>query len=61
MESKLKELRTQRHMSQQELADASGVSRATIANIELGNQKNIMTGTLVKLADALGVSARELV
>ena len=61
MESKLKELRTQRHLSQQELADASGVSRATIANIELGNQKNIMTGTLVKLADALGVSARELV
>lgn len=61
MESKLKELRTQRHMSQQELANASGVSRATITNIELGNQKNIMTGTLVKLADALGVSARELV
>ncbi|MDY6307420.1 MAG: helix-turn-helix transcriptional regulator [Oribacterium sp.] len=61
MESKLKELRTQRHMSQQELADASGVSRATIANIELGTQKNIMTGTLIKLADALGVPARELV
>lgn len=61
MESKLKELRSQKHMSQQELADASGVSRATIANIELGIQKNIMTGTLVKLADALGVSARELV
>lgn len=60
MEYRLREIREAEHMTQQELADKSGVSRATIANIEIGKQVNIMTGTLLNLADALGVEAKDL-
>lgn len=60
MEYRLRGIREAAHMTQQELADKSGVSRATIANIEIGKQVNIMTGTLLNLADALGVEAKDL-
>lgn len=60
MEYRLREIREAAHMTQQELADRSGVSRATIANIEIGKQVNIMTGTLLNLADALGVEAKDI-
>lgn len=60
MEYRLREIREAAHMTQQELADKSGVSRATIANIEIGKQVNIMTGTLLNLADALGVEAKDI-
>ena len=60
MEYRLREIREAARMTQQELADKSGVSRATIANIEIGKQVNIMTGTLLNLADALGVEAKDL-
>lgn len=60
MEYRLKELREQANMTQQQLAEKSGVSRATITNIERETQVNVMTGTIIKLADALGVEAEEL-
>jgi transcriptional regulator with XRE-family HTH domain len=57
---RLKMLRTLRAMSQEELAEASGVGRATISRIERGG-----TGahgrTLRKLAATLGVGVEELV
>lgn len=50
----LAELRGLRFLSQADLAERSKVSKATIANIELGNRKPIGR-TARALAEALGV------
>ena len=47
-------------MSQAELAEISGVSRATIIRIESADNVVINTKTLEKLASALDVSVRTL-
>lgn len=52
---KIKEVRESLNMTQEELAEKSGVSRGTISALENGDP--ITTSkTLVKLAKALGVS-----
>lgn len=61
MENKLKTIRKARNMSQAELAEKSGVSRATIANIERGKQVELLVGTVSKLANALDVSISEVI
>lgn len=61
MESKLKAIRKAKNLSQAELAEKSGVSRATIANIERGKQVEVLVGTVSKLASALDVSISEVV
>lgn len=50
---KLKELRYQRDMTQEELSRKAKVSRQTILNIENGGPVNTTTNTLRKLANAL--------
>lgn len=50
---KLREIREDRRMTQEELASKSGVSRQTIISIETEPGYNTTFGTLVKLADAL--------
>ena len=57
---KVKALRQLRAMSQQELAEASGVGRATISRIERG-ETGAQGRTLRRLANALGVGVEELV
>ncbi len=57
---RLKEIREQRGMSQHGLADASGVSRATIARIEAQGDYFPKEETIDKLADALDVLNVEL-
>ena len=57
---RLKELRKLRALSQQELADESGVGRATISRIERG-EMGAPGRTLRRLANALGVGVEELV
>jgi len=52
MGARIAELRKIWGMSQQELADASGVSRWTIVQFEQGKQ-NISTDKLIRLGDAL--------
>ena len=61
MESKLKAIRKAKNLSQAELAEKSGVSRATIANSERGKQVEVLVGTVSKLASALDVSISEVV
>ena len=61
MENKLKTIRKEKNLSQAELAKKSGVSRATIANIERGAQVEILVGTAAKLANALNVSVSEVI
>jgi transcriptional regulator with XRE-family HTH domain len=54
------ELRRLRALSQEELAEASGVGRATISRIERG-ETGAHGRTLRRLATALGVAVEELV
>lgn len=57
---KLKEIREQKGITQEELAKASGVSRQTISAIENNDEYQIKTGTLISLARALGTTVDKL-
>ena len=57
--SRLRELRDRASLSQMELAERAGVSRATIADLELAKRKP-QPKTRRKLAAALGVEPHEL-
>lgn len=57
---RLKEAREEAHMTQQELAEKSGVSRITIALIECGSQKDVLSSTVVKLAKALDKQPQDI-
>ena len=58
--TRVKELREQKCMTQSELADASGVGRITISRIETGELQNMTIMTVKKLAKGLGVDEDEL-
>ena len=57
---RIKEYRVKRNMSQEELAELSGVSRATISKLETKDNAKATTDTLCKLAAALNVSISEI-
>ena len=50
---KLKEIREQKGLTQEQLAKDSGVSRVTISAIENKDDYQVKTGTLLALAKAL--------
>ncbi len=56
---KLKEVRTRRLLTQEELAEKAGISAATVVNIERNNQEPHFR-TIRKLAKELGVDPAEL-
>jgi transcriptional regulator with XRE-family HTH domain len=58
--NKITEARENLNMKQDELAEKSGVSRTIISGLESGRISNTTTGTLKKIADALGLSVGEL-
>ena len=60
MEYKIKELREKKRMSQAELAELSGVSRASIIRIESSKNVVVNTQTLERIAKALNVSIKTL-
>lgn len=53
---RIKEVRESKNMTQEELADKSGVSRGTISALENGIMRNTTSKTLLKLAQALDTS-----
>ena len=57
---KIKELREEKKMTQEELSSKSGVSRGTIVALEKGTAKNTTSKTLLKIASALGTSLDSL-
>lgn len=57
---KIKEIREKKRISQTELSELSGVSRATINRIEHEEDVVVNTKTLQKIADALNVSVKYL-
>lgn len=58
---KIKEVREQKSMTQEELSALSGVSRGTISALENGSSRSTTTKTLMNIARALGVSLEELI
>ncbi len=56
----LKALREKQRMTQDELAEKSGVSRVTISKLESGAQRVTTNTTIIKLARALNVDAGDL-
>ena len=57
---KIKEARTSRRMTQQALADASGLDRTYISLVEHGKQ-NLSIGAVLKIASALDVPIGDLI
>lgn len=60
MGNKIKERRDLLKMSQEELAERSMVSRATISSLENNSERNTSTKVLQKIAAALGTTVGEL-
>lgn len=56
----VKEWREKIGMSQEELAQKSGISRQTISAIENGACDSVKTGTLLSIANALDTTADQL-
>ena len=57
---KIKEVREARKMTQEELAEKSGVSRGTISALENGSGRSTTTKTWCKPAKALGTSVDQI-
>lgn len=53
METKIKEIRESMQISQEKLAEKSGISRTVISDLENGKPINITVGTMNKLSNAL--------
>jgi len=57
---KIKERREALGMTQEELAQKSGISRQTISSIETGKYENVLVGTLASIATALGTTVDKI-
>lgn len=57
---KIKERREELGMTQEELAQKSGISRQTISSIETGKYENVLVGTLASIATALGTTVDKI-
>lgn len=60
MAYRIRELREKNKLSQERLAELSGVSRGTIAILERNGSNDVKAGTLKSLAKALEVPVSEL-
>lgn len=57
---RIRELRIEKKLSQEALAQLCGVSRITISGLESGRIKDTTSRTLRKIAEALGTSVDKL-
>ncbi len=57
---RLRRLRRERALSQQDLSAATGVAQATLSDLERG-KRGARASTIRKLAEALGVEPKELI
>jgi transcriptional regulator with XRE-family HTH domain len=58
---RLRAFRERAGLSQNQLAQLSGVTRTSIIFLENGRRQDITTQTAILLADALGISVDELI
>jgi len=56
----IKERREELRMTQEELAQRSGVSRQTISSLETGKYDNVLVGTLAAIAMALDTTVDKI-
>ena len=56
VKDRLRLLREQAHLTQQELADRASVSRQTVLNLETGRQRDPVRGTIERIALVLETS-----
>ena len=56
----LSEVRKDKGLTQEVLAEKSGISRVTIANIERGAVTNLKISTMLSLANALDSTVEEI-
>lgn len=56
----LSDVRKDKGLTQEELAEKSGISRVTIANIERGAVTNLKISTMLSLANALDSTVEEI-
>jgi len=61
LQERVKECREKKGMNQKQLAEASGITQATISRIESGDVEQVKSEALRKLAEALGVTVDYLV
>lgn len=61
LEQKLRQLRKKAGWSQQKLAEKAGLSYNVVTKIEQGVAKRPSIQTMIKLAEAFGISLDELV
>lgn len=57
----IKCIRKKSGLSQQELSDKSGISKAQISRLESGSQDNPQIKTVIPIATTLGVSLEDLI
>ena len=57
---KIKELRLKNKLTQDELAEKSGVNRTTIVQLEKGEEVNVTAKTLQKIEDCLKVEVKDI-
>lgn len=60
MAYRIRELREKKKLTQEQLAQKSGVSRTTIIQLENNDEHEVMVGTLKSLAAALEVPVSKL-
>ena len=60
MAYKIKEIRESKRLTQEELAEKSGISRQTISAIENGKTKDVKSGTIIAIAEALGTTLDDI-
>ena len=60
MGCKIKEFREAARMTQEELAEKSGISRGTISALENGTARNTTSKTLVQIARALNATVEQI-
>lgn len=60
MQYKIRSYREQKKMTQEQLAEKSGVSRAILSGLETGTISTTTTKTLQKIANALEVKVSDI-
>lgn len=60
MDNRVKEIRNEMKLSQEELANKSGLSRYLISKIENGDDVNITKNTMISISNALNKKVTEV-
>lgn len=60
METKIKEYRERKGITQEELAEKSGISRTTISYLENNLLESTTNTTMLKIAEALNCKIRDI-